>query len=164
MSPYRIILGCCCRQSKSTQFVLTPSLRGSQTLWSIKSEAVSYFWVKTFLQHLLNISHFHNLLSSRPPLDLIMSVIRRRYNRLQGKVQGHGAALTTISHRPHHMCQTAMFGLGSPRPVAPRSKTIRHILPLLPAVPASATVWPCVAPPAPWPCGHMCGCPSCPRP
>lgn len=85
-----------------------------------------------FLQHLLNVSHFHNLLSSRPPLDLIMSLIRRRYNGLQGEVQGHGAALTTISHRPHHMCQTAMFGLGSPRPVAPRSKTIRHILPLLP--------------------------------
>lgn len=81
-------------------------------------------------------------------------------------------ALTTISHRPRHMCQTMTFASGSPRPLAPWSKTIHHILPLCPPCPpqqpsatASRLLGPCDvgicvgAHPVPRRvCGHACLC------
>lgn len=98
-------------------------------------------WICRFWQHLTNIVHFHNLFvfPSWPYyVTLITLYYMGRSEKFKFTVQVYFHVrrfLQPISHRPRHMCQIMTFASGSPRPLAPWSKTIHYILPLCPPCP-----------------------------
>lgn len=76
----------------------------------------------------------------------IVTMVKSSSLQLRSTSTCSASAFTAISQRPRHMYQAKAFASGSPRPVAPRVKTIRHILPLCPPCPPRQAYAPLLSP------------------
>lgn len=98
----------------------------------------------------ITVSSFHDLIMSLITSHNIVTMVKSSSSQLRSTSTCSASVFAAISQRPRHMYQAEAFARGSPRPVAPWVKTIRHILPLCPPCPPRQVCAPSPLPPLPW--------------